>query len=178
MMSSDAHAMGRVGEVCRRTFQMAHHCKVERGKLKEDSPDHDNFRVLRYLAKITINPAITHGLAHEIGSLEPGKLADVVLWPERWFGTKPEIVIKGGMINYALMGDPGASVTQPQPVIHRPTHGARPRVAAYLRHVFVPGRNCPRCARDIRAPAACGSGEEYPHLAEAQYGAQRRLAHD
>jgi urease subunit alpha len=125
MMSSDAHAMGRVGEVCRRTFQMAHHCKVERGKLKEDSPDHDNFRVLRYLAKLTINPAITHGLSHEIGSLETGKLADIVLWPERWFGTKPAMVIKGGMINYALMGDPGASVTQPQPVVHRPTHGSR-----------------------------------------------------
>ena len=123
MMSSDAHAMGRIGEVCQRTFQMAHHCKTLRGKLPEDSPDHDNFRVLRYLAKLTINPALTHGLAHEIGSLEKGKLADIVLWDVKWFATKPSLVIKGGMINFALIGDPGASVTTPQPVIHRPTYG-------------------------------------------------------
>ncbi|MEO5717262.1 MAG: urease subunit alpha [Chthoniobacterales bacterium] len=123
MMSSDAHAMGRVGEVCQRTFQMAHHCKTMRGKLPEDSPAHDNFRVLRYLAKLTINPAITHGLSHEIGSLEKGKLADIVLWDVKWFGTKPSLVIKGGMINFALLGEAGASVTTPQPVIHRPTYG-------------------------------------------------------
>jgi urease subunit alpha len=123
MMSSDAHAMGRVGEVFQRTFQTAHHCKVLRGRLKEDSPDHDNFRVLRYLAKLTINPAITHGLSHVIGSLERGKFADIVLWSTQWFGTKPLLVIKGGMINYALMGDAGASVTTPQPVLHRRTYG-------------------------------------------------------
>lgn len=123
MMSSDAHAMGRVGEVMQRTFQMAHHCRNLRGKLAEDATDHDNFRVLRYLAKVTINPAVTHGLSQEIGSLERGKLADIVLWQVPWFGAKPKLVVKGGMINYALMGDPGASVTTPQPVCHRTTYG-------------------------------------------------------
>jgi urease subunit alpha len=124
MTSSDAHAMGRVGEVFLRTFQMAHHCKAKRGKLPEDAEAHDNFRVLRYLAKLTINPARTHGLAGTVGSLEPGKLADIVLWPVAWFAAKPSLVIKGGMINYSLMGDPGASVTTPQPVLLRPTYGA------------------------------------------------------
>jgi urease subunit alpha len=138
MMSSDAHAMGRVGEVFKRTFQMAHHCKVMRGQLSEDSPDHDNFRVLRYLAKLTINPAITHGLAHVIGSLERGKLADIVLWPVQWFGTKPTLVIKGGMINYALLGDPGAAVTQPQPVLHRPMYGMRGRALSQTCITFLP----------------------------------------
>lgn len=138
MMSSDAHAMGRVGEVCRRTFQMASHCKAERGKLPEDAPDNDNFRVLRYLAKVTINPAITHGLSHVIGSLATGKLADIVLWPVQWFGTKPAMVIKGGMINFALMGDPGASVTQPQPVIHRPMQGARGLALPHTCVTFLP----------------------------------------
>jgi urease subunit alpha len=138
MMSSDAHAMGRVGEVFKRTFQMAHHCRVMRGKLSEDSPDHDNFRALRYLAKLTINPAITHGLSHIIGSLESGKLADIVLWPVQWFGTKPNLVIKGGMINYALLGDPGAAVTQPQPVLHRPMYGTRGRAMSRTCITFLP----------------------------------------
>lgn len=138
IMSSDAHAMGRVGEVLQRTFQLAHHCKVKRGKLAEDSPDHDNVRVLRYLAKLTINPAITHGLSHVIGSLEPGKLADIVLWPVGFFGTKPRCVIKGGMINYAMMGDPGASVTQPQPVLHRPVYGAFARSVHHTCVTFLP----------------------------------------
>lgn len=151
MMSSDAHAMGRVGEVCQRTFQLAHHCKVTRGKLPEDSPDHDNFRVLRYLAKLTINPALTHGLAHEIGSLETGKLADIVLWDVAWFGTKPSLVVKGGMINFALMGDPGASVTTPQPVIHRPTYGTLGRALSGTCVTFLP-----RAAIDLGLPARLG----------------------
>lgn len=125
IMSSDAHAMGRVGEVLQRTFQAAHHCRVMRGKLPEDAEGNDNFRVLRYLAKLTINPAITHGLSHVIGSLETGKLADIVLWPREWFGTKPSLVIKGGVINFAMMGDPGGSVTTPQPIKHRPMFGTR-----------------------------------------------------
>lgn len=124
MMSADAHAMGRVGEVFRRTFQMAHHCRLMRGKLPADAADHDNFRVLRYLAKLTMQPAITHGLSHVIGSLEVGKLADIVLWDERTFGTKPKYVIKGGLINSAIMGDPGASVPTPQPMRFRPMYGS------------------------------------------------------
>jgi urease subunit alpha len=151
MMSSDAHAMGRVGEVMLRTFQMAHHCRTMRGKLKEDAPDHDNFRVLRYLAKVTINPAITHGLAHCIGSLERGKLADIVLWPVQWFATKPRLVIKGGMINFALMGDPGASVTTPQPVYHRPTYGALGRPMSRTCITFMS-----QASIDLGVPAALG----------------------
>lgn len=151
MMSSDAHAMGRVGEVLKRTFQMAHHCKVMRGKLPEDSADHDNFRVLRYLAKLTINPAITHGLSHVIGSLERGKLADIVLWQTAWFGAKPKLVIKGGMINYALMGDSGASITTPQPVTHRAMYGmlgaALPRTCVTF---------LPPIAIDLGVPARLG----------------------
>lgn len=151
MMSSDAHAMGRVNEVMQRTFQMAHHCKVMRGRLPEDSPDHDNFRVLRYLAKVTINPALTHGLAHEIGSLERGKLADIILWQVQWFGTKPKLVIKGGMINYALMGDPGASVTTPQPVCHRATYGTLGRALSETCVTFLP-----QAAIDRGVPARLG----------------------
>lgn len=151
MMSSDAHAMGRVGEVLQRSFQMAHHCKVVRGKLAEDSPDHDNFRVLRYLAKLTINPAITHGLSRVVGSLEVGKLADIVLWPAGWFGTKPTKVIKGGMINYSLMGDPGASVTSPQPVYHRPTYGALAHAVPHTCVTFLP-----QAAIDLGVPGTLG----------------------
>jgi urease subunit alpha len=151
MMSSDAHAMGRVGGVFQRTFQAAHHCKVMRGKLPEDSPDHDNFRVLRYLAKLTINPAITHGLARVVGSLEPGKLADIVLWSVAWFGTKPSLVIKGGMINFALLGDPGASVTTPQPVMHRAMYGTRGRALSNTCVTFLP-----QAAIDLRVPERLG----------------------
>jgi urease subunit alpha len=151
MMSSDAHAMGRVNEVMQRTFQMAHHCKVMRGKLPEDSPDHDNFRVLRYLAKVTINPALTHGLSQEIGSLEPGKLADIVLWQTQWFAAKPKLVIKGGMINYALMGVAGASVTAPQPVWHRPAYGTLGRALSETCVTFMS-----RAAIDRGVPARLG----------------------
>lgn len=151
MMSSDAHAMGRVGEVLQRTFQAAHHCRVKRGKLPEDAADHDNFRVLRYLAKVTINPAITHGLSHAIGSLERGKLADIVLWPREWFGTKPSLVIKGGMINFAMLGDPGASVTTPQPVRLRPMFGARGRALPETCITFVS-----QAAVDLKVPQKLG----------------------
>jgi urease subunit alpha len=151
MMSSDAHAMGRVGEVLQRTFQAAHHCRVKRGKLPEDAADHDNFRVLRYLAKVTINPAITHGLSHAIGSLERGKLADIVLWPREWFGTKPSLVIKGGMIYFAMLGDPGASVTTPQPVRLRPMFGARGRALPETCVTFVS-----QAAVDLKVPQKLG----------------------
>ena len=124
MMSSDSQAMGRVGEVVLRTWQTAHKMKVQRGSLPEDSPRNDNFRVRRYIAKYTINPAITHGIGHVVGSVEPGKWADLVLWRPAFFGVKPSIILKGGTIACALMGDPNASIPTPQPVHYRPMFGA------------------------------------------------------
>ena len=124
MISSDSQAMGRVGESFMRAFQMASYMKDARGKLKEDSPENDNFRVLRYLAKVTINPAITYGVSDILGSVEPGKMADLVLWEPAFFGAKPKLVIKGGLINWANMGDPNASLPTPQPMTMRPMYGA------------------------------------------------------
>jgi urease subunit alpha len=124
MISSDSQAMGRVGEVFIRTFQTAHKMKVQRGALPQDSSRNDNFRVRRYIAKCTINPAITHGIAHEVGSLEVNKLADIVLWRPAFFGVKPSMIIKGGMIVAAPMGDPNASIPTPQPVHYRHMFGA------------------------------------------------------
>jgi urease subunit alpha len=124
MLSSDSQAMGRVGEVITRTWQTAHKMKVQRGALPEDTARHDNFRAKRYVAKYTINPAITHGMAHEVGSLEPGKLADIVLWKPAFFGAKPAMILKGGMIAAAPMGDPNASIPTPQPVHYRPMFGS------------------------------------------------------
>ncbi|KAA9129955.1 urease subunit alpha [Microbacterium caowuchunii] len=137
MFSSDSQAMGRIGESVARAFQTAHHCKDQRGKLPEDSEDNDNFRVLRYLAKVTINPAITHGLSDHIGSLEPGKMADIVLWPIDTFGAKPKLVVKGGLINWALMGDPNASLPTPQPVYFRPMFGALGQTLHATRATFM-----------------------------------------
>lgn len=127
MMSSDSQAMGRVGEVIIRTWQTAHKMKLQRGPLAEDSAAHDNQRVKRYLAKYTINPAITHGISHEVGSVEVGKLADLVLWKPAFFGVKPSMIIKGGMIAAAPMGDINASIPTPQPVHYRPMFGASAR---------------------------------------------------
>ena len=124
MVSSDSQAMGRVGESFMRTFQMASYMKKARGRLPEDSPENDNFRVLRYLAQITINPAITYGINDILGSIEVGKMADLVLWEPDFFATKPKMVIKGGFINWANMGDPNASLPTPQPKIMRPMYGA------------------------------------------------------
>ncbi len=124
MVSSDSQAMGRVGESFMRTFQMASYMKDARGKLPEDADGNDNFRVLRYLAKITINPAITYGISGVLGSIAPGKMADLVLWEPAFFAAKPKMVIKGGLINWAAMGDPNASLPTPQPVIMRPMFGA------------------------------------------------------
>ena len=123
MFSSDSQAMGRVGENWLRTIQAADAMKKGRGKLKEDSADNDNFRVLRYVAKITINPAITQGISHVLGSIEPGKMADLVLWDPKFFGAKPKMVIKGGLISYSGMGDPNASLPTCQPIIYRPMFG-------------------------------------------------------
>jgi urease subunit alpha len=124
MMSSDSQAMGRVGEVVMRTWQTAHKMKVQRGPLAEDSSRNDNFRVKRYIAKYTINPAITHGISHVVGSLEVGKIADLVLWKPAFFGVKPSTILKGGMIAAAQMGDPNASIPTPQPVHYRMMFGA------------------------------------------------------
>ena len=119
MIASDSQAMGRVGEVITRTWQTAHKMKVQRGSLDGDPATHDNLRARRYVAKYTINPAITHGIAHEVGSIEIGKLADLVLWRPAFFGTKPSLIIKAGMIVAAPMGDPNASIPTPQPVHYR-----------------------------------------------------------
>jgi urease subunit alpha len=124
MMSSDSQAMGRVGETIMRTWQTAHKMKVQRGPLEGDCSRSDNARVKRYVAKYTINPAITHGIAHAVGSLEPGKIADIVLWRPGFFGVKPSMVLKGGMIASSLMGDPNASIPTPQPMHYRPMFGA------------------------------------------------------
>ncbi|MBD3620276.1 MAG: urease subunit alpha [Chromatiales bacterium] len=124
MISSDSQAMGRVGEVITRTWQTAHKMKVQRGALAGDSARNDNLRARRYIAKYTINPAITHGIAHEVGSVEVGKLADLVLWKPAFFGAKPSLIIKGGMIVAAPMGDPNASIPTPQPVHYRTMFGA------------------------------------------------------
>jgi urease subunit alpha len=124
MISSDSQAMGRIGEVIARTWQTAHKMRAQRGPLPEDSARNDNFRAKRYVAKYTINPAITHGVAHEVGSLEVGKLADIVLYKPAFFGIKPALVIKGGFIAAAPMGDANASIPTPQPVHYRPMFGS------------------------------------------------------
>ncbi len=124
MIASDSQAMGRVGEVICRTWQTAHKMKLQRGSLAGDPAEHDNGRIKRYIAKYTINPAISHGIAHEVGSIEVGKLADIVLWKPAFFGAKPSLIIKGGFIAAAPMGDPNASIPTPQPVHYRPMFGS------------------------------------------------------
>ena len=124
IMASDSQAMGRVGEVISRTWQTAHKMRSERGRLDGEQGENDNLRIRRYVAKYTINPALAHGIAHEVGSVEVGKLADLVLWKPAFFGVKPELVIKGGFIAWAQMGDPNASIPTPQPQLMRPMFGA------------------------------------------------------
>jgi urease subunit alpha len=124
MYSSDSQAMGRVGEVATRAWQTADKMKKVAGRLKAEKGDNDNLRVKRYLAKLTINPAITHGISDYVGSLEPGKIADIVIWTPQFFGAKPKMVVKGGFIAYSLMGDPNASIPTPEPVYYRPMFGA------------------------------------------------------
>jgi urease subunit alpha len=124
MFSSDSQAMGRVGEVILRCWQTAHKMKLQRGALAPDGERNDNFRIKRYVAKYTINPAIAHGISHEVGSVEPGKWADLVVWKPAFFGVKPALVLKGGFIALAAMGDPNASIPTPQPVHYRPMFGS------------------------------------------------------
>jgi urease subunit alpha len=137
MMSSDSQAMGRLGEVIIRTWQTADKMKKQRGRLKEEKGDNDNARAKRYVAKYTINPAIAHGVSKHIGSVEKGKLADLVLWSPAFFGVKPDCVIKGGTIIAAQMGDPNASIPTPQPVHYRPMFGAFGKALVASSFVFV-----------------------------------------
>ncbi len=137
MMSSDSQAMGRIGEVITRSWQTADKMKQQRGRLPEETGDNDNVRIKRYLSKYTINPALAHGMAHVIGSIEVGKLADLVLWKPSMFGAKPEMVIKGGFIAWAQMGDPNASIPTPQPVYMRPMFGAFGRATGATSIAFV-----------------------------------------
>ena len=123
MIASDSQAMGRVGEVITRTWQTAHKMKVQRGSLNGDPAHHDNTRIKRYIAKYTINPAIAHGISHEVGSIEVDRLADIVLWKPAFFGVKPSLIIKGGLISAAPMGAPNASIPTPQPSRFQGTMG-------------------------------------------------------
>ncbi len=138
MVSSDSQAMGRVGEVIIRTWQTAHKMKVQRGSLAEDSSGNDNFRIKRYIAKYTINPAISHGISHEVGSIEVGTLADLVLWNPAFFAVKPSLILKGGFIASAPMGDPNASIPTPQPVHYRPMFGSFGMTASATSMFFLP----------------------------------------
>jgi urease subunit alpha len=155
MMSSDSQAMGRVGEVVLRTWQTAHKMRQQRGPLPGDGQA-DNVRIKRYLAKYTINPAITHGISDLVGSIEVGKLADLVLWRPAFFGVKPELVFKGGMIAWAAMGDPNASIPTPQPVLYRPMFGAAARHATSVTFVsaaFVEAGGAARLGLRMNKPA-------------------------
>jgi urease subunit alpha len=151
MISSDSQAMGRIGEVVTRTWQTAHKMKVQRGPLRSDSERNDNFRVKRYIAKYTINPAITHGISKHVGSIEPGKLADLVLWKPAFFGVKPELIIKGGLIAWSVMGDANASIPTPQPVLYRPMFGAFGKACQSTSLTFVS-----RVALDREVPQKLG----------------------
>jgi len=155
MISSDSQAMGRVGEVIIRTWQTAHKMKVQRGSLADDPSRHDNFRIKRYIAKYTINPAISHGISHEVGSIEVGKLADLVLWQPAFFGVKPSLIIKGGMIAAAPMGDANASIPTPQPVHYRPMFGGFGMAASSTSMFFLP-----QVAVDAGVIAKLGLGKQ------------------
>jgi len=151
MISSDSQAMGRVGEIVTRTWQTAHKMKVQRGPLPADSSRNDNARIKRYIAKYSINPAITHGIAASVGSIEPGKLADLVLWKPAFFGTKPEMVVKGGFIAWSVMGDANASIPTPQPVLYRPMFGSFGRARENIALTFIS-----KAAQDLGIPAKLG----------------------
>ena len=153
MMSSDSQAMGRVGEVVIRTWQTAHKMRVQRGPARGDPKTHDNARVKRYIAKYTINPAIAHGISHAVGSIEAGKIADLVLWKPAFFGVKPSLILKGGMIAAAAMGDPNASIPTPQPVHERGVPASRWWPAAWPSPSLSSWRNARRTVRALRRTA-------------------------
>ena len=173
MMSSDSQAMGRIGEVIIRTWQTADKMKRQRGALPGEKAGSDNLRVRRYVAKFTINPAIAHGIAHEVGSVEAGKFADLVLWQPAFFGVKPELVIKGGMIAWSAMGDPNASIPTPQPVLFRPMFGSYGAALHSTSLLFVSA-----AAMEAGVPAsarleeASGCREELPQNLQARHDQQ------
>ena len=173
MISSDSQAMGRVGEVVIRTWQTAHKMKVQRGALPEDPAHHDNFRVKRYVAKYTINPAISHGIAQEVGSVEVGKRADLVLWKPAFFGVKPSLVLIGGMIAMAPMGDPNASIPTPQPVHYRPMFGALGSARTATGVTFVS-----RAALERSVPGTLGLRKQTVAVRDTRAIGKRHLIHN
>ena len=173
MYSSDSQAMGRAGENFTRLIQTADKMKQVRGPLPEDAEGDDNARVLRYIAKLTINPARTHGIAHEVGSLETGKLADIVLWPTQFFGAKPALVVKGGMIAWSVMGEPNASIPTVEPVIYRPMFGAHPSVIPATSVTFLSqGRAGPRRRRGARPAASHRRQQEQSRAQQGRHAPQ------
>jgi urease subunit alpha len=173
MISSDSQAMGRVGEVVIRTWQTAHKMKLQRGPLPSDSNDSDNFRVKRYIAKYTLNPALTHGIGHEVGSIEVGKRADLVLWRPAFFGVKPSLVLLGGMIAAAPMGDPNASIPTPQPVHYRPMFGVLGGAVAATSVVFVS-----KAAHDAGVGKALGLRKQTVPVRGTRSVSKRDLVHN
>jgi urease subunit alpha len=173
MMSSDSQAMGRIGEVVTRTWQTAHKMKTQRGPLAADSSSNDNARVKRYVAKYTINPAITHGIAAHVGSIEPGKLADLVLWKPAFFGVKPEIIVKGGFIAWSVMGDANASIPTPQPVFYRPMFGSFGRAIASTGLAFVS-----KAALDAGVPRKIGLGKPAVAVEKCRQIGKRDMIHN
>jgi urease subunit alpha len=173
MMSSDSQAMGRIGEVIIRTWQTADKMKRQRGPLPGETPGDDNARVKRYVAKYTINPAIAHGLVAHVGSIEAGKLADLVLWKPAFFGVKPELVVKGGAIAWAAMGDPNASIPTPQPVRGRPMFGAYGRAVASTALTFVSA-----AALAAGVPARLGLGRRAVAVARCREIGKRDMIHN
>ena len=179
MMSSDSQAMGRIGEAIVRTWQTAHKMKVQLGPLAGDSARNDNERVKRYVAKYTINPAITHGIAEHVGSIEAGKLADLVLYEPEYFGVKPVLVLKGGLLVSAQMGDPNASIATPQPVYLRPQFAAYGRALSKSCLSFVSKASLQeRDRRALRPPARGGGRRELPRHRQEGHEAQRGDARD
>ena len=178
MLSSDSQAMGRIGEVIMRTWQTAHKMKMQRGPLAGDSAQADNERVKRYVAKYTINPAITHGIAQEVGSIEVGKLADLVLWKPAFFGARPELVIKGGAIAWAAMGDPNASIPTPEPVRMRPMWGAFGRMPQSIAVSFVSNAalDARYCQNGTRPDDASSPFAGLPHDRQTRHDPQLRAA--
>lgn len=173
MLSSDSQAMGRVGEVIIRTWQTAHKMKVQRGALTGDGARNDNFRAKRYVAKYTINPALTHGIAHEVGSIEPGKWADLVLWEPAFFGVKPAMIVKGGMIAVAQMGDPNASIPTPQPVHYREMFATRGGALARTSLTFVS-----QLALDAGISARYGLAKRLVPVRGCRTGTKRDMIHN
>ena len=176
MMSSDSQAMGRVGEVIIRTWQTAHKMKIQRGALAEDNTRNDNHRVKRYIAKYTMNPALTHGIAHKVGSVEVGKLADLVLWRPAFLGVKPSIMLKGGMIAAAAMGDPNASIPTPQPIHYRPMFGAYGGgIKTSVTFVSQAGLQNPKCGH--WACKAFGGSARHPQITKTDMIHNHYLPH-